>query len=221
MQYILLFLEGIITFISPCLLPMLPIYISYFAGGKEEKSTKKTLINSLGFVLGFTIVFVALGAFASTLGSFLQRYKIALNIVTGLIVIFFGLNFLGVFKLNLFKGMKNPFATKDMGFFSAILFGIVFSVGWTPCVGAFLGSALALASQQGHVLTGIIMLLCYSAGLGIPFVASAILIDKLKGAFNFIKSHYGVINTVCGILLCLVGVFMMTGLLDKVLFILS
>ncbi|MBR2388015.1 MAG: cytochrome c biogenesis protein CcdA [Clostridia bacterium] len=221
MQYVLLFLEGIITFISPCLLPMLPIYVSYFAGGSEEKTTKKTLVNSLGFVLGFTVIFVTLGAFASTLGSFLQRYKIALNIVTGLIVVFFGLNFIGVLKFNLFKGMKNPFATKEMGFFSAILFGIVFSIGWTPCVGAFLGSALALASQQGHILAGIVMLLCYSAGLGIPFVASAILIDKLKGAFNFIKSHYGVINTVCGILLCLVGVLMMTGLLDKVLFILS
>lgn len=221
MQYLLLFLEGIITFISPCLLPMLPIYVSYFAGGKEEKTTKKMLINSLGFVLGFTIVFVALGAFASTLGSFLQRYKIALNIVTGLIVIFFGLSFLGVLRLNVFKGMKNPFSGGDMGFFSAILFGIVFSIGWTPCVGAFLGSALALASQQGHVLSGVIMLLCYSLGLGIPFVASAILIDKLKGAFNFIKSHYGIINTVCGILLCLVGVLMMTGLLDKILFILS
>ncbi len=200
---------------------MLPIYVSYFAGGKEEKSTKKTLINSLGFVIGFTIIFVLLGAFASTLGGFLQRYKVALNIVTGLIVIFFGLNFLGVLRLNIFKGMKNPFAHKDMGFFSAILFGIVFSIGWTPCVGAFLGSALALASQQGQVLVGIIMLLCYSLGLGIPFVASAILIDKLKGTFNFIKRHYGVINTVCGILLCLVGVFMMTGLLDKILFILS
>jgi len=221
MQYVLLFLEGIITFISPCLLPMLPIYVSYFAGGSEEKTTKKTLVNSLGFVLGFTVIFVTLGAFASTLGSFLQRYKIALNIVTGLIVVFFGLNFIGVLKFNLFKGMKNPFATKEMGFFSAILFGIVFSIGWTPCVGAFLGSALALASQQGHILAGIVMLLCYSAGLGIPFVVSAILIDKLKGAFNFIKSHYGVINTVCGILLCLVGVLMMTGLLDKVLFILS
>ncbi len=221
MQYVLLFLEGIITFISPCLLPMLPIYVSYFAGGSEEKTTKKTLVNSLGFVLGFTVIFVTLGAFASTLGSFLQKYKIALNIVTGLIVVFFGLNFIGVLKFNLFKGMKNPFATKEMGFFSAILFGIVFSIGWTPCVGAFLGSALALASQQGHILAGIVMLLCYSAGLGIPFVASAILIDKLKGAFNFIKSHYGVINTVCGILLCLVGVLMMTGLLDKVLFILS
>ncbi|MBQ9112743.1 MAG: cytochrome c biogenesis protein CcdA [Clostridia bacterium] len=217
MQYFISFLEGIITFISPCLLPMLPIYISYFAGGKEERSTLKTLINALGFVLGFTLVFVSLGAFAGTLGGFLQKYKTAVNIVTGLIVIFFGLNFMGVFKLNIFKGIKNPFAKKDMGFVSALLFGIIFSIGWTPCVGAFLGSALMLAAQQGTAATGIIMLLLYSLGLGIPFVASALLIDKLKGAFAWIKRHYGIINTVCGCLLVAVGLLMATGLMSKFL----
>ncbi len=221
MQYLLLFLEGIITFISPCLLPMLPIYVSYFAGGKEERSTRKTLVNALGFVLGFTVVFVTLGALAGTLGRFLIEYKIAVNIITGLIVVLLGLNFLGVFKVELFKGIKNPMAKKELGFFSALIFGIVFSIGWTPCVGAFLGSALMLASQQGHTLVGILMLLCYSLGLGIPFVASALLIDKLKSAFGWIKSHYGIINTVSGILLCAVGVLMMTGLLDKILYALS
>ena len=96
-----------------------------------------------------------------------------------------------------------------------MLFGIIFSVGWTPCVGAFLGSALAMASQQGKVLTGVMMLLCYSLGLGIPFVVSAMLIDKLKGAFSFIKRNYKVINLVCGILLISVGILMMTGLMTK------
>ena len=221
MQYFLAFLEGIITFISPCLLPMLPIYISYFAGGTEERSTKKTLANSSGFVLGFSIVFVALGALAATLGSFLQQHKTAVNIVTGLIVIFFGLNFLGVFKLNIFRGIKNPLAGKDLSFFSAILFGIVFSIGWTPCVGAFLGSALMMASQQGNVMAGIIMLLLYSAGLGIPFVISAFLIDKLRSTFGFIKKHYGIINIVCGSLLVLIGILMIFGLLDRALTLLS
>lgn len=201
---------------------MLPVYVSYFAGSDEgERTTKKTLVNALGFVLGFTVVFVALGAFASTLGGFLQKYKTAVNIVTGLIVIFFGLCIMGVLKLNIFKGIKNPFAGKKLGFFSAVLFGIVFSIGWTPCVGAFLGSALVLASQQGEVVTGVIMLLLYSLGLGIPFVVSAVLIDKLKSAFNFIKRHYGVINTVCGVLLCVIGVLMMTGLFDSVIRLLS
>lgn len=216
MQYFISFLEGIITFISPCLLPMLPVYISYFAGA-DNRSTKKTLTNALGFVTGFTIVFVSLGALAGTLGSFLTQYSTAVNIATGLIVIFFGLNFLGVFKLNIFNGAKNTVRKNDLGFFSSLLFGLVFSVSWTPCVGAFLGSALAMASQQGKVLTGIIMLLLYSAGLGIPFVLSAVLIDKLKNTFNFIKKHYKIINIISGSLLIVVGILMMTGLLNRLI----
>lgn len=220
MQYVISFLEGVVTFISPCLLPMLPIYISYFAGG-GERNVKKTLSGALGFVTGFTIVFVALGALAGTLGSLLKEYQTAVNIVSGLIVIFFGLNFLGVFKLNLFKGSNHKVNTKNMGFFSAMLFGIIFSVSWTPCVGAFLGSALMLASQQGHVGEGVVMLLVYSLGLGIPFVLSAVLIDYLKSAFNWIKKHYKVINIVCGILLILVGILMATGLIGRMFTLLS
>ena len=220
MQYVISFLEGVVTFISPCLLPMLPIYISYFAGG-GERSVKKTLSGALGFVTGFTIVFVAHGALAGTLGGLLKEYQTAVNIVSGLIVIFFGLNFLGVFKLNLFKGSNHKVNTKNMGFFSAMLFGIIFSVSWTPCVGAFLGSALMLASQQGHVGEGVVMLLVYSLGLGIPFVLSAVLIDYLKSAFNWIKKHYKVINIVCGVLLILVGVLMATGLIGRMFTLLS
>ena len=212
MQYIISFLEGIITFISPCLLPMLPIYLSYFAGGREERSTKKTMRNAVGFVLGFSLVFIMLGALAGTLGSLLIKYRTVVNIVTGAVVVVFGLNFLGVFKLNIFKGM-NRRVSGEVGFFSSALFGMIFSIGWTPCVGAFLGSALMLASQQGSALKGIVMLLCYSLGLGIPFVISAFLIDKLRGAFNWIKKNYKIINIVCGILLVLVGILMMTGLL--------
>lgn len=223
MTYFISFLEGIITFISPCLLPMLPIYISYFAGGKSggDHSTLKTVRNSLGFVLGFTVIFVLMGALAGTVGSLLTKYQTTLNIVSGAVVVFFGLNFLGVLKLNIFNGISNKWGGGELGFFSALLFGMIFSVGWTPCVGAFLGSALMLASQQGHVLEGTLMLLCYSLGLGIPFIASAILIDKLKSTFDFIKKHYNVINAVCGTLLIVVGVLMMTGLLGRFLTLLS
>ena len=108
-----------------------------------------------------------------------------------------------------------------MGFFSAMLFGIIFSVGWTPCVGAVLGSALAMASGSGHVLSGIIMLLLYSLGLGIPFIISAVLIEKLKGAFSFIKKNYNKINRICGIFLIITGILMATGLMNKLLTILS
>ena len=158
MQYVISFLEGVITFISPCLLPMLPIYISYFAGG-GERTTGKTLKGALGFVTGFTVVFVILGALAGTVGIFLREYQTAVNVVSGLIVILFGLNFLGVFKLNLFNGSNRSVNTDNMGFGAAFLFGIIFSVGWTPCVGAFLGSALMLASQQAHITEGMLMLL--------------------------------------------------------------
>ena len=216
MQYIVAFLEGIITFISPCLLPMLPIYISYFAGG-GERSTGKTLKGALGFVTGFTVVFVLLGAMAGTVGSFLKTHQTIVNIVSGLIVIFFGLHFLGLFRFELFRGSRRSVNTKDMGFFSAVVFGLVFSVGWTPCVGAFLGSALMLASQQGHAVEGMLMLLVYSIGLGIPFLLSAVLIDYLKSAFNWIKGHYQIINKVSGAFLVLVGVFMATGVMGKLL----
>ena len=216
MQYFISFLEGIITFISPCLLPMLPVYLSYFAG-MEESKRGKTATNALGFVLGFTIVFVTLGAFAGTLGFFLKEHRMIVDIVTGAVVVVFGLSFLGLFSLPLPGGKSNPLANKKPGFFSSLLFGAVFSVSWTPCVGAFLGSALMMASSSGDVFRGIIMLLLYSAGLGVPFVASALLIDKLKSAFNFIKRNYKVINTVCGSLLILVGLLMMTGLMGKYL----
>ena len=219
MQYLISFLEGIITFISPCLLPMLPIYISYFGGG-GQRDLKKTLFCATGFVLGFTAVFVALGALASTLGGLLKAHQTAVNIISGLIVIVFGLNYLGVLKFNLFRGSRHT-VQGNMSFFSAFVFGTIFSVGWTPCVGTFLGSALMLASQQGHVLAGMGMLLCYSLGLGIPFLFSAVLIDKLKSTFNFIKQHYSVINKICGGLLILIGVLMATGTLGRLLTLLS
>ncbi len=220
LQYVVSFTEGIITFISPCLLPMLPIYLSYFAGG-GERSTKKTLTGATGFVLGFSAVFTSLGALAGSLGSILARYSAAVNVVLGLIVIVFGLNYVGIFRLPLFSGMKKMTVKSEMGFFSAFLFGVVFSVGWTPCVGTFLGAALAMASGEGNVYEGTLMLLLYSLGLGIPFLLSAVLIDRLKTAFSFIKKNYKIINTVCGCFLIIIGILMMTGLMNRFLTILS
>ncbi len=216
MQYLLLFLEGMITFISPCLLPMLPVYISYFAPG-SERSAAKTLRNAVSFVCGFTLLFILMGALAGTVGGFLVKYRTAVNIVTGLIVTTFGLHFFGLFQLSIFKGAKSRRSKSEMSMFSAFLFGIVFSVGWTPCVGAFLGSALMMASSQGNTLSGILMLLVYSLGLGIPFILSALLIDKLKGTFDLIKRNYKIINIVSGCILVAVGIAMMTGLFGRML----
>lgn len=216
MQYFISFIEGIITFISPCLLPMLPVYVSYFAGG-GERSTKKTLADALGFVLGFTVVFIAMGALAGTVGSFVKAYGQVVNIVCGGIVIVFGLNYIGLLKIPFFRGRSTDMDLTDLGFLTSVLFGMVFSIGWTPCVGAFLGSALLLASQQGHVVQGMVLLFCYSLGLGIPFVFSAVLVDKLKTTFDFIKKNYKIINVICGILLIAVGILMASGMMGKLL----
>lgn len=216
MRYLVSFLEGIVTFLSPCLLPMLPIYVSYFAGG-GQRSTGKTLRCALGFVVGFTAVFTAMGALAGSIGSLLLRYQRIVNLVSGIIVIVFGLNYLGLFRWNLFHGGSRVLDAQDMTFFSAALFGIIFSLGWTPCVGAFLGSALALATQQGHVLEGTLMLFAYSLGLGIPFLLSAVLIDALKGAFDWVKRHYQIINLLSGGFLILIGILMATGMLGRLL----
>ena len=211
MTYLITFLEGFITFISPCLLPMLPIYLSYFAG--EQK--RRPLLGALCFIAGFTCVFLLLGLFAGSIGSLLIRYQTAVNIITGLIVVIFGLHFLGLFQLPLFKGMSA--LSRPAGLFSSFLFGMVFSIAWTPCVGAFLGSALMLASQQASALQGTLLLLCYSLGLGIPFLISALLIQKLTTAFNWIKAHYRVVQLISGGFLLLVGIAMMTGWLNRLL----
>lgn len=217
MDYIITFLEGIISFISPCMLPMLPIYISYFAGQSKNDGNKnpKMIFKVIAFVVGFTVVFTALGLFSGTLGKLLSEYQTIVNIVSGVIVILFGLSYLEVFHIPFFKGMNKGY--KVTGIVSAFLFGAIYSISLTPCVGAFLGSALMLASSAGGALKGATLLLTYSLGLGIPFIFSAILLDKLSGAFTFIKKHYKVINLVSGILLIIVGLAMAFGLLNSLL----
>ena len=156
------------------------------------------------------------------MGKLVREYQTVLNIVTGAVVILFGLNFMGVLKIGfLNRASQQDANVKDLNFFSSMLFGIVFSIGWTPCVGAFLGSALLLASQGGSLLQGIVMLLAFSLGLGIPFVVSALLVDRLKGAFDFIKRHYRVINLVSGLILVIVGILMATGYMGYWLSLLS
>ncbi len=214
MAYLLTFLEGIVTFISPCLLPMLPVYISYFAGGQTETSKKGALINAIGFVLGFSIVFISLGAFAGSLGRLLVEHSNIVNLVAGIVVMLFGFSFLGWIRLPLMHmGGASSKVKAPAGFFSTLLFGIVFSISWTPCIGSFLGSALMLAASSAESTKGILMLVTFSAGLGLPFIMSAVLIDKLKSAFDAIKRHYKIITLVSGLLLIALGILMATGLM--------
>ena len=195
MPYFVTFLEGLVTFLSPCLLPMLPIYLSYFAGGSPEQSPRRVLKNALAFVLGFTVLFVLMGGFAGTIGALFSRYQTAVNVVCGLVVICFGLHFLGLFDLPFFRGSRGFHRTQDTGFFSALLFG--------------------------SALEGILLLLCYSIGLGVPFLLSALLLQSLRDAFQWIKAHYGIINRVCGVLLILIGLLMATGMMNRLLIFLS
>ena len=213
MDFLIIFMEGIISFISPCMLPMLPIYISYFAGDADKK--QKVLVRSLAFVLGFTVIFSLMGLLAGGAGSLLSRYRVYLNIVCGLIVIFFGLGYLDIIHLNFFKGINNVKRVSSVA--GAFVFGMIYSVSLTPCVGAFLGSALSMAGASGTALKGFFLLLTYSLGLGVPFVISAVLIEQLGGAFKFIKKNYRVINIICGVFLIVVGASMMLGLLDRLL----
>lgn len=217
MDYIITFLEGIVSFISPCMLPMLPVYISYFAGQSKDETGKrpKMIFKVIAFVVGFTVVFTALGLFSGTLGKLLSKYQTIVNIVSGIIVILFGLSYLGVFRIPFFKGMNKGY--KITGIASAFLFGAIYSISLTPCVGAFLGSALMLASSAGGALKGATLLLTYSLGLGIPFIFSAVLLEKLSGAFTFIKKHYKIINLVSGIALIVIGILMAFGLLNLIL----
>lgn len=210
MQFVITFLEGLISFISPCMLPMLPLYLSYFAGdGGKGRSFPRIL----SFILGFTVVFCIMGFFAGSIGSVLVRYNKLVNIVSGLAVILFGLGFLEIIHLPFFRGMKRGVEVKSS--VSAFAFGIVFAVSLSPCTGAFLGSAFMMASSSGTVVKGVLMLFCYSMGLGVPFAISAFLMDRLGGLFSSIKKNYRVINTVCGIFLILVGVAMMFGLMNR------
>lgn len=217
MEFLITFLEGLISFISPCMLPLLPLYVSYFAGGADKKH--KVLARAFSFEIGFTVVFSLLGLFAGTLGAFLKEYQVIVNIVCGVVVILFGLSYLEIIRIPFFKGMGSGRTANTV--FSAFLFGVIYSVSLTPCIGAFLGSALMMASASGTALKGVLLLITYSLGLGIPFLISAVLIEKLNTAFTWIKRHYRVINIVCGSFLIVIGILMAAGLMNGVMAIFS
>ncbi|MBR6523750.1 MAG: cytochrome c biogenesis protein CcdA [Clostridia bacterium] len=215
MQYLITFLEGIITFISPCMLPMLPVYFSYFSGG--EPGTKKALKNAVAFVTGFTVIFIMLGLFAGTIGSFFTEHKRYLNIIAGILLVIFGLNFLGIIRVHHSHCSHHKISPSGNSLFSSLIMGVIFSMSFSPCVSTFVGSALILASHQGSPLMGMGLLFCYSAGIGIPFIISSVIIDKLKSSFEFVKKHSKITNTICGLLLILFGLLMATGLFDTIL----
>lgn len=207
MDYLLTFLEGIASFISPCLLPMLPIYISYFVG-EDDSNIRKAFINSIGFVIGFTFIFLVLSIFASGIGNLIVNYIKYIKIIFGILIILLGLNYMEILKIKFLNKINmRKIEHKNLNFWKAIIFGLLFSISWTPCIGTFLSSALLLVAKEQDMLKGIMMMLIYSIGLGIPFIVSAILIEKLKDVFQYIKSHYSIIKKISGIILIIAGIY--------------
>ena len=204
----LLFFEGVLTFISPCILPMFPVFLMYLRNESQKKG-KALVINILGFILGFTIVFVTLGATATAIGSIMNQNRVLLQRIGGVIIILFGLNMAGFINIRFLNFQRGLSLKKDSGgFLSSMIFGIVFSFGWSPCLGLFLGTALILAADASTVGIGMFYLFVFSMGLGLPFLITGILFSKVEQSFNFVKKHYNLITKISGIFLVIIGILM-------------
>ncbi|UCE25806.1 MAG: cytochrome c biogenesis protein CcdA [Candidatus Zixiibacteriota bacterium] len=217
---------GFLSFISPCVLPLIPGYLSFISGVSiEDLSTRekagshtwKVVINTVFFVLGFSLVFVLLGAGATKIGRLLQSNLDIFNKVAGVVVFLFGLHVAGLLKIKALNYEKRFHARqKSMGVLGSMAIGIAFAFGWTPCIGPILGAILTLAAQQGSINHGIMLLLFYSAGLGIPFILTALLFNYLIGAFGFIKRHFRAVEIISGSLLMIVGIMIFFNLLQRI-----
>lgn len=213
------FAAGLVSFLSPCVLPLIPAYISFISGlsatelAEDKTAWRVVLVPSLLFVAGFSVVFVGLGASASLLGAFLFAYRLILVKVAGVAVFAMGFFMLGIIRVPWLYGEARFELGKARAFGrgAALVMGMAFAFGWTPCVGPILGSILAVAGSSGSVGTGVLLLSAYSLGLGLPFILVALLFGKLSGALRWLSRHSLVINRVAGILLMLVGVLIFTG----------
>jgi cytochrome c-type biogenesis protein len=212
--YILLFVEGVLAFISPCILPLIPIYLVYITG-QTGNGRKKLITNTLGFILGFTIVFVTLGATATLLGALFKENQLLIQRISGIIIIIMGFNYLGVLKIP-FINISGKFKvnTSNLSFMSSILFGISFSFCWSACLSSILGSAFMIAANEDTVYEGMFMLFIFSMGLAVPFFITAMIFDKLTKVFVFIKTHYTTIKVLSGLLLIAVGLSLALDLFD-------
>lgn len=225
---------GFVSFISPCVLPLVPGYISFVSGvsldslreerRKEEAargSMRKIVSNSLLFILGFSVVFVALGASATFLGQFLVEKLALFSKIAGIVVIVFGLHVMGVFRIPFLQYERRFHASsKPLGLVGSFLVGLAFAFGWTPCIGPILGAILAFASTQETVKEGIYLLSAYSLGLGIPFLATGLAMNSFLRLSKGIKAHFRTVEVVSGILLVVVGILILTNSLQRLGFML-
>ena len=218
---------GLLSFISPCVLPLIPGYLSYVsglslddlkagtgeaAGTVPSDARRRVVVASLAFILGFSLVFVSLGASASFVGQFLMSRLTILGKIAGAIIIVFGLHTMGVFRIEwLYQDKRVQTSRRPAGFVGAMLVGIAFAFGWTPCIGPILAGILAIAAAQDTVGDGVRLLLAYSLGLGVPFFATALAINRSFVAFAKIRRHYHKIEVVSGVLLVAIGLLIFTN----------
>lgn len=217
------FAFGVLSFISPCVLPIVPGYLSFISGvsfdemqSSENRSRvrKRILLNALIFIAGFSLVFVALGASATAIGRFLHEQIDIISKIAGAVIIVFGLHMVGVFKIPFLNYEKRfHIEGKRLGLFGAFVVGLAFAFGWTPCIGPILAAILAIASQQETVGQGVLLLAAYSLGLGIPFLLAGLSVTMFFNVFNKFKRHLHTVEIVGGILLIGVGILIMTNYL--------
>jgi cytochrome c-type biogenesis protein len=219
------FVAGVLSFISPCVLPLIPGYLSFVSGvtldemrGTGAGATaspdvrRRAVIMSVAFVIGFSLVFISLGASATAIGTLLMEHLSLLGKIAGVVIILFGLHMMGVLKIGmLYSEKRMQTSGKPAGFFGAMLVGIAFAFGWTPCIGPILAAILAVAATQESVGEGVRLLAVYSAGLGVPFIATSLAINKFFAASARIRKHYHTIEVTSGVLLVVVGVLIFTN----------
>lgn len=206
MEFLLTFIEGFASFISPCVMPLLPLYISYFAGADAKKH--KAFINSIAFVIGFSIIFLCLAIIANILGNKIVAITRIIKTVFGILVIVLGVSYIGLFNLGIFEKFPKVKANvENLNFIKSLIFGMCFSISMTPCVGTFLTSALLLIASKDSLIKGLALIMFYCLGLGIPFIISSILIDKFKNVFSFIKKHFNIVKIISGVILILMGIY--------------
>ncbi|HFC05465.1 MAG TPA: cytochrome c biogenesis protein CcdA [Rhizobiales bacterium] len=212
---------GVVSFLSPCVLPLVPPYLSFLAGSSLEELTnkssdgvarKRVIISSFIFILGFSTVFIALGASASVIGQLLREYMDVLSKIAGIVIIIMGLHFLGIFKFALLnKDTRYQQQSRPRGMFGSYAIGLAFALGWTPCIGPILAVILSFAASEESVAKGAFLLAVYSAGLGIPFLASAFAVNGFLGFMKRFRKHLGTVEKVMGGLLVLTGIMFLTG----------
>ncbi|MCU0649194.1 MAG: cytochrome c biogenesis protein CcdA [Gemmatimonadaceae bacterium] len=208
------FSAGLLSFLSPCVLPLIPSYITFITGlGLEDvqKGRRNALIHAALFVTGFTLIFLALGAGATALGTVLRQYREWIARFGGLLVILFALYLLGVVRIGAFdRERRFHLADKPLGYFGTVIVGIAFGAGWTPCIGPILGGILTMATQESSITRGMQLLFAYSLGLAVPFLASAVALERFFDVFQRVKSRMVMITRASAVLMLAVGLIMIT-----------